>query len=87
MTTEDYIQTLRDLENDLFTHPHVLDHDIRRAQDRSLVISVKVLDMDTSTLTGIIEKAKLVCSLATSIQRFKAATILIKTIDGHLLCP
>lgn len=86
-TTKDYIDLLYDLEAGLAHNPAIYSHNIKRENDRSLHIFVRLRNaVELPNIQPIIDKAKLLGKLAVDVQKFPSARILFKTeIDNYVL--
>jgi len=86
LTTDDYMQMLYDLEAGLYCEPHIYEHDIRRIEDKTLHICMKLRpNIDLPVIRNLLEKAQLLGKLAVHVQNFAKAQIIVKSENDHRL--
>jgi hypothetical protein len=71
--TDGYIRSLRALEDRLGTHPDVVRHAIRRAEDKTL--DIRVCCKRADRVADLFEEAKVLARMATDVQGFPRARV------------
>lgn len=85
-TTEDYMQVLYDLEAGLYREPHIYEHNIRRIENKTLQISMKLRsNIDLRLIKNLIDKAHTLGNMAVHVQNFAKACIIVKSEKDHRL--
>lgn len=81
-TTNDYIDTLYDLEDQLSNHPYTRDYSIRRQDglNGQKILAINVTFGNPVTVSdpiyfSIEAKARILCEMAVHVQRFDSSTV------------
>jgi len=86
ISCEKYINALHDLEAGLYRESCIHSHDIRRLEDKTLQISLRLNDTSISPhVESLVDRAKQLAWLAVHVNRFCKSRVEVKSINDKKL--